>query len=490
MKSSSQKSKGEICTLIEMAPDGIVIVDAYGMIMEVNNSYTHIFGFEREEMVGKKFFEFIPSLENRTKAQKHFLEFQEVDSIPRMEFPAPTKTGEHIPIEMAVTVLKNDIGKFTGTMNIFRDISKQKEAEEGLFEIEQKFRLISESPLVGMAIVQENQITYANEALSQILEIPKIEIMDLTLRNIQDFIHPLDEPFAIKQMQKKQIGEINGLIPHYQFRIVTKTNKTKWLEIFSNSINYKGKPADFITMIDITIQKLREEELKQANIKLKDFASIVSHDLKAPLRGIAYLSDWIAKDYSDIFDAEGRQRMSLIRDRVKRMDTLVDGILHYSLLGQLREERVNVDLKDLIEEIIDLINPPNHIKIEIMASLPIITCKRTHIAQVFQNLLDNATKFMDKPQGLIKVQCTDERDHWKFSITDNGPGIDEKYFKKIFQIFQTLAPRDKVEGTGIGLALCKKIIEEEEGNIWLESSIGKGSTFYFTLPKLQNVIKK
>ena len=141
-----------------------------------------------------------------------------------------------------------------------------------------------------------------------------------------------------------------------------------------------------------------------------------------------------------------------------------------------------VNLNQLLAEVIYLIAPPAHIDIQVEDELPSILCERTRIEQVFQNLLSNAVKFMDKQRGEIKITCAQEDGYWKFSIADNGPGIDEKYFDKIFQIFQTLAPRDESENTGVGLALVKKIIEMYNGKIWVESKVGHGSKFFFTLP--------
>jgi signal transduction histidine kinase len=130
-----------------------------------------------------------------------------------------------------------------------------------------------------------------------------------------------------------------------------------------------------------------------------------------------------------------------------------------------------------------MLAPPEHVHIAVKDGLPTVLGERTRLGQVFQNLLSNAVKFMDKPEGQVSIGCVDEGTHWRFSVADNGPGIEEKHYPKVFQMFQTLAPRDQVESTGIGLALVKKIVETWSGRIWLESTVGEGSTFYFTLPK-------
>ncbi|MDD5300140.1 MAG: CHASE3 domain-containing protein [Gallionella sp.] len=225
-------------------------------------------------------------------------------------------------------------------------------------------------------------------------------------------------------------------------------------------------------------------ELESANEELRNFGYVVSHDLKAPLRAIGSLADWISTDYADKFDDEGKEHMRLLIGRVRRMDGLIDGILQYSRVGRVKETIVAVDINQLVREVIDLLAPPKNITISIGNSLPTIMTEPTRIQQVFQNLLSNAIKYMDKPDGEIRIACVAEGRQWKFSIADNGPGIDQQHFEKIFQLFQTLAPRDRVESTGVGLALVKKIVEMYGGRIWLESTLGRGSTFFFTLPQM------
>jgi len=225
------------------------------------------------------------------------------------------------------------------------------------------------------------------------------------------------------------------------------------------------------------------DELEKTNKELKDFAYIVSHDLKAPLRGIKTLANWISTDYADKLDEDGKEQIALISSRVDRMHNLIDGILQYSRIGHVKEKMFQVNLNELVPDIIDMLAPPESITITVEDELPVIECEKTRISQVFQNLISNAIKYMDKPQGQIRTGCMEENGFWTFSITDNGPGIEEKYFEKIFQMFQTLSPRDEFESTGVGLTLVKKIVEMYGGRIWVESKVGEGSTFFFTLSK-------
>lgn len=229
-------------------------------------------------------------------------------------------------------------------------------------------------------------------------------------------------------------------------------------------------------------------KLESSNKELKDFAYIVSHDLKAPLRGIKTLTEWLSADYADKLDENGREQIKLLQSRVGRMHNLIEGVLKYSRIGRLKEEPVQVNLNELLSEIIETIAPSENIEIEVQTDLPTILCEQPRITQLFQNLLDNAIKFMDKPKGHIKVGCAEENGFWKFSVADNGPGIEEKNFERIFQIFQTLKARDEFESTGIGLTIVKKVVEIYGGRIWVESEVGKGSIFLFTLPKKESEI--
>jgi signal transduction histidine kinase len=225
------------------------------------------------------------------------------------------------------------------------------------------------------------------------------------------------------------------------------------------------------------------QSLRRSNQELQDFAYVAAHDLKAPLRGIGTLADWIASDYADKLDESGRQQIALLKRRVTRLTDLINGILHYSEVGRVTHPWEIVDLGKLVPETIALLDPPPHVQVVVRGELPAVVSEKVRLGQVFHNLINNAITYMDKPQGRIEIGCTDQGSVWQFSVADNGPGIEERHFEKIFQMFQTLAPRDQCESTGIGLPIVKKIVELFGGRIWVESRPGVGSTFFFTLPK-------
>ena len=230
--------------------------------------------------------------------------------------------------------------------------------------------------------------------------------------------------------------------------------------------------------------KQRTVELELTTKELQDLLYAVSHDLKTPLRGISRLAHFLSQDYASAFDAQGKEWNTLLINRVKRMDKLLDGILEYSRIGRKSESRVAVLLEPLVTRMFERTGPPEECSLLFETALPEVVGETSVLETVFFHLLDNAVKFMGPAGGQLRIGCRDDGAHWTFWVADSGPGIDAKYHEKIFQIFQSLDPHDAGENLGIGLALIKKILELRGAGIWLESELGKGSTFCFTWPKL------
>jgi signal transduction histidine kinase len=252
-----------------------------------------------------------------------------------------------------------------------------------------------------------------------------------------------------------------------------------------------------VSHLNITERKLSEEQtrqraaefahlaraLKRSNEELDHFAYITSHDLRAPLRGIANLSLWIEEDMGDQFTPEAHKQMEMLRGRVHRMEAMIDGILEYSRVGRVKAATERVEVRQLLDEVIDLLAPPEGFRIDIEDGMPVVVGHKLRLQQVFLNLLGNAIKHHAKPAGRVVIGCRRAGEFFEFSVSDDGPGIEPQYFEKIFVIFQTLQPRDKVEGTGVGLSVVKKIVEGEGGTIAVESEVGRGTTFRFTWPR-------
>lgn len=225
------------------------------------------------------------------------------------------------------------------------------------------------------------------------------------------------------------------------------------------------------------------EKLMSTNKQLDEFVYIVSHDLKAPLRGLASLASFLEDEIGANPKQEVMDLLTMMKSRTGRMQQLIDGILHYSRMANTHAEKEKVDLKDMINSIIDLIAPPPHVRFEVQDSLPIIYAEKTKLHEVFQNLISNSIKYNSKETVIIKIEFRETDEFYEFSVTDNGNGIKPEHQEKIFGIFQTLQPKDKCESTGIGLTIVKKIVENQEGRITVRSEIGTGSTFTFTWRK-------
>jgi PAS domain S-box-containing protein len=247
-----------------------------------------------------------------------------------------------------------------------------------------------------------------------------------------------------------------------------------------------GSGSILILLRDITDAKVSEKKLADYNKRLEknnqaldQFAYIVSHDLKAPLRAISNLSSWIMEDAGPSLSDESKSNLSMLHGRVARLEAMINGILEYSKVGRMQVAAESVDVYTLVEEVVELLAPPVHIHVEINAKMPVLTTQKIMLMQIFSNLISNAIKYNDKPIGIIRVYCVEHNDGYRFVVEDNGPGIPPEFFEKIFLIFQTLQSRDKFESTGIGLTIVKRIVDEVNGKIWVESEVGKGSKFIF-----------
>jgi signal transduction histidine kinase len=223
--------------------------------------------------------------------------------------------------------------------------------------------------------------------------------------------------------------------------------------------------------------------VQRSNEELDQFAYVASHDLKAPLRGIANLATWLEEDLAGAITPAGREHLVLLRGRVQRMEALIDGILQYSRAGRVGTGTERVDIAALLREVIELLAAPADVTIVLGREFPVLDTERVPLQQVFLNLIGNAIKYRQRASAIIRVDAAMTDGTWTFSVADNGPGIAPEFHERIFGIFQTLEPRDKVEGTGIGLSVVKKIVESRGGHVTLESAVAAGATFRFTWPE-------
>jgi signal transduction histidine kinase len=222
-------------------------------------------------------------------------------------------------------------------------------------------------------------------------------------------------------------------------------------------------------------------ELARSNAELDEFARVVSHDLKAPLRGISSLAAWIVEDCRDVLGAESREHLALLDARARRMSRLIDGVLSYSRVGRLRATFDTVDSQAVVEDVVDSLGPLHGVSIRIQGFLPVVRYDRTQLTQVFQNLIQNGVQHVDKQSGEVVVACREDVDAYEFSVRDNGAGIPESHFERVFQMFHVVDPGG--DTTGVGLAIVRKIVEMHGGGVSVTSALGRGATFRFSIPK-------
>ncbi len=322
-----------------------------------------------------------------------------------------------------------------------------------------------------------------NEAASDLfgynIEAEWLNVIDLVFE--EDIQYVMD---AFRNLQK------HGFFKNFEARVYTKTKEVKWVHINASLILDKDKSAiaaqgivrDITDFKNLEIQKEKlVQKLEHSNAMLQDYAHIVSHDLKSPLRSIDALVNWIKEDNAGKLDDTSLKNLNLIEVTLEKMEKLITDVLDYSSIDAMDNENLDVNIDTLIKEHIDIIYIPDDIEIKILNTLPTVKGDQTKLLQIFQNLIDNAIKFNDKEKGLIEIGVKELRTCYQFSIKDKGIGIDEKFHDKIFSIFNSL--KKNKNSTGIGLSIVKKIVESHGGKIWLESILGKGSTFYFTLKK-------
>ncbi|MGF6267267.1 two-component system sensor kinase FixL [Paraburkholderia youngii] len=466
--------------LLASAVDAMLIVDREGRIVLANPPVERLFGYSNPELVGQTLEMLMPERFRGPHVGLRADYFTRLLARPmgaEKELLGLRRNGAEFPIEVSLSPLQTDRG-LKLVMATIHDITARKAAEQALLESEARMRAIVDTAVDAIITIHETGIIErVNPRTEHLFGYTSEALVGCHVACLMPALRDgVRDDFLSDGTRRDVVG--------------ARKDGTEFpVELSLTKMSLGTKRMLTAIARDITERKRAEEQRRQlvqeitsANEELTNFAYVVSHDLKAPLRGIGSLADWLSSDYADKFDDEGREHMRLLIRRVHRMSALIDGILQYSRVGRTTETAVAVDLNTLVREVIDSLAPPENIRIAINNRLPIVIADRARIQQLFQNLLSNAIKYIDKPLGQISVDCLQQPEHWLFSVADNGPGIEQRHFERIFQLFQTLAARDQVESTGVGLALVRKILDRYGGQIWLESVVGAGTTFFFTLP--------
>jgi len=367
--------------------------------------------------------------------------------------------------------------------------TERKRAEEKLRESEERFRTVFEQGPLGMYISGlDFHFVAVNNAFCHMVGYTEQELSKLTFA---DITHS-DDIEADLEQARKLLGEE---IPYYKMerRSVGKHGNIKWIALTRSVVrDSAGSPLHFLTMVEnITERKqteellrLRAEELTRSNEDLAQFAYVASHDLQEPLRNVASCLQLLEKYYKNKLDAEADRYIDYAVEAVVRMKALIQDLLTYSRVGTQGKSFRPIDcelilaqtVRNLRAAIADVGATITH------DPLPSVSGDDAQLLQVFQNLIQNAVKFRRAEPPRIHVSAVKEKNEWIFSVRDNGIGIESQHYGRIFVIFQRLHKRSQYEGTGMGLAIVKKVVERHQGRIWVESEPGKGATFYFTIP--------
>jgi PAS domain S-box-containing protein len=502
-KSSQQKlkeSEEKYRTLAEQSFLGIAILQD-DIIQYVNKQLAHTVGYTIEEIMAWEkggFLNFIiPEDRKFIAEQARKKQLGESDVIDQYQFRGRKKNGDLTWLEVYSKTI-NYRGKPADFVTI-HDINDVKIAEQKLKESEEKFRTIAEQSFMGILITVDDNIEYVNNALLQIFEYSNEDIADWTKDNIVEIIHPNDLQFLREYRKKLRLGDPT-LKPYYSYRLFTKSGKIKWVDQFSTSINYKGKPGELITVMDITEKKFAEQELVKLNSLKSELMRRTSHELKTPLVSIKGYSDLLLNVHKEKLDDYVLASIVEIKKGCERLESLIKDILNTAKLdsGATQLNKVQDDLSFFIKlsvmELQGLANLRNQtINLHIHDKL-ITSFEQEQMHQVISNLINNAIKYTP-PNGNIEIRSEIKDKTITISIKDNGIGLTKEEKERLFTQFGKIERYGQgldiiSDGSGLGLYISKKIVELHEGEIWVKSEgRNKGSTFYFTLPIIQELVE-
>jgi PAS domain S-box-containing protein len=483
--------EGRYRGLLEAAPDAMVVVNQSGEIVLLNVQAEKQFGYSRDELVGQKVTNIIPKgfaerlIADGTRTATEALAQQIGTGI---ELIARRKNRSEFPIEIMLSPLESAEG--TLVTAAIRDITVRKDAEKHLAQMEGRYRGLLEAAPDAMVVVnQGGEIVLLNVQAEKQFGYSRDELVGQKVTNIipEGFAERLiaDALRSVEDALAQQIGtgiELTG----------RRKNRSEFpIEIMLSPLESAEGILVTAAVRDITTRKRDEahlvdkvEELKRSNEELAQFAYIASHDLQEPLRMVASYTQLLARRYKGKLDSDADEFIAFAVDGASRMQRLIQDLLAYSRVGTKGMELVPVSSEEALQQA--LINLRSAIvesgAIVTHDPLPSVLADETQLTQLFQNLVGNAIKYQSP--GIPRVHISAAKNggkKWTFSVKDNGLGIDPQYFDKIFGMFQRLHKREEFAGTGIGLAICKKIVERHGGAISVESAPGNGSTFRFAL---------
>jgi PAS domain S-box-containing protein len=484
-----RESEEKYRTILEKIEDGYYEVDLAGNLTFFNDSMCRIWGYPREELMGMNDRQYT----DKENAKKLFQAFNKVyrtgESRRECDWEIIRKDGTKRCIEASVSLRNDSSGKPIGFRGIIRDVTERKQMEEALRQSEEKYRTILEdieesyfeTDLAG-------NFTFVNDIGYRRLGYSREELIGMNNRQLTD------EETAKKVFQAfSEVYRTGEPRRGGEWEIIRKDGTKGVFEISASLVRDSGgRPIGFRgTSRDITERKRAEEALKEkteelarSNRDLEQFAYVASHDLQEPLRMVTNYVQLLAQRYKGKLDSDAHDFIGFAVDGAIRMWKLINDLLLYSRVGMRGKGLESTDCETVLNQSL------NNLKVAIEENgavvthdpLPTVMADHLQLGQLFQNLIGNAIKFRGNEPPRIHVSAGRKGNVWTFSVRDNGIGIAPEYAQRIFVIFQRLHGRNEYDGTGIGLAICKRIVERHGGRIWAESEVGKGATFYFTLP--------
>ncbi|MDP4285327.1 MAG: PAS domain S-box protein [Bacteroidota bacterium] len=510
---SQRKEREEQLKLLESvivnSNDAVIITEAELIdepgprIIYVNDAFTKMTGYTKAELIDKTPRILQGPKSDRTQLDKLKIAMQKGES-REITIINYKKSGEEFYINFSVNPVADENGKITHFISIERDVTEQKKSEETIRSINERYDMAAKatSDVMWDWNLVTNEVIRSKEAIKKLFGFTdQVDIDNATFW--ANRVHPDDKAW-IQRKFKEFFADHNAYYLDQEYRF--KKANGNYAYIKDKGFIIRDEQGRAIRMIgaaqDITKLKENEVQLKQINAELEkrareldysnkeleQFAYVASHDLQEPLRMVSSFLTQIDKKYESVLDERGKKYIHFAVDGAKRMRQIILDLLEYSRIGRLDGEEEEVDLNGLMQEFRILYRKKLEDKKATISykNLPVIQANRTPIRQVFQNLVANALLYAREDIApKIKITAKDKITYWEFAVADNGIGINKEYFEKIFIIFQRLHSREHFAGTGMGLALTKKIVENIGGKIWLKSVEGKGSTFYFTIPKIK-----
>jgi PAS domain S-box-containing protein len=485
------RSNERFKTAFDEGAIAMAITSLNGELLKVNRAFCELTGYSEQDLSGIGF----QKLTYPDDLATNLTGFNEIltggKSSFRMEKRYIRKDGEIIWVDISTAPVRDQFGNIEYMVTHIQDINERKKSENELRYSREKLDIALESGHIG---IWERDLRSDKMVWDKRME----NIFNLehgTFRGdysaFEELINEEDLPHYRKALR---IALEYGSLFETIFRTNHRTGISK--HISTKAIvnkDDKGTPISLSGIcFDVTgmkegaekdILKLNEELLR-SNRELESFAYVASHDLQEPLRMVASFTQMLSQRYGDKLDENAREYIKYAVDGSKRMYDLINGLLAYSRIQTKGKEFSDVDMASVFDKVtynLGLVLEDKKVKIR-KNELPVVFADESQMIQLVQNLFENALKF-NKSKPVIDFSSTDKGDCYEFSVRDNGIGIESQYFERIFKIFQQLMPKDEYEGTGIGLAICRRITERHNGKIWVESVPGKGSSFFFTIPK-------